>query len=360
MKELFLTGTYSEPILFGTGEVFAGKGEGVYLCAFEDGRISVLDCLKLSNPSFVTINEEKKHIYAVNELKEFQGEYGGGLTDISYDGNGKMTVIAGFPTGGTDPCNVAVSRDGKNVCIANYADGKVTVFPLDENGNVLARRTVYQHEKRDSIAGIVPERQEGPHAHSIIFDGKDRMFAVDLGIDRMKAYVVREDGIFPDDKHTAVLAAGSGPRTGEWSADGKHFYVINELGCSVTHLTYDGDMLSVKESVPILPGELTEDASAADLHLGRDGRFLYASLRGMNSLAVFKVEDDGTLTFKSRISCGGKTPRNFAIDPSGQYLLCGNQDSDSITIFRIGGDGSLTFLEKKDFPTPVCIRFFKQ
>ena len=214
MKELFLTGTYSEPILFGTGEVFEGKGEGVYLCAFEDGQISVLDCVKLSNPSFVTINKEKRHIYAVNELKEFQGEYGGGLTDISYDEDGKMTVAAAFPTGGTDPCNVAVSPDGRFVCVANYADGKVSVFPLDENGNVLPEKTVYQHESRGDVPGIVPDRQEGPHAHSIIFYEKDRMIAVDLGIDRLRAYAVKEEGILPDEGRTAVLDAGCGPRTG--------------------------------------------------------------------------------------------------------------------------------------------------
>ena len=127
MTEYFLTGTYSEPILFGTGELFKGKGEGLYLCALEDGDIRILDCLKLGNPSFLAINEEKKHIYAVNEMKEFKGVYGGGLTDIVYDDTGRMTVVDSFPTGGWDPCHVAVSPDGGVVCVANYADGKAGV-----------------------------------------------------------------------------------------------------------------------------------------------------------------------------------------------------------------------------------------
>jgi len=109
----------------------------VYLCALEDGRAEILSCLSLSNPSFLAIDEKKRHIYAVNEGKEFQGNYGGGLTDIVFDEQGRMQVLSAFPTGGTDPCHVAVSPDGKFVAVANYADGKVSVFPGSLRSGIL-------------------------------------------------------------------------------------------------------------------------------------------------------------------------------------------------------------------------------
>ena len=356
MAAYFLVGTYSEPILFGTGEVFEGKGKGVYLCALSGGKVETLGCLPLGNPSFVAVDEKRGHIYAVNEMKEFQGEYGGGLTDILFERDGRMEVIAQFGTGGTDPCHVAVSPDGRYVCVANFADGHVTAFRLDEEGAVLPERTVFEHRG----SGAHPVRQTGPHAHSIIFSGDGRMFVPDLGIDKLKAYVLKEDGIAPDEERTVSLEPGSGPRWGEWSPDGKHLYVVNELASSVTHLRYEDGKLAVSETVGTLPAGDGTDNICADLHLTPDGPYLYASNRGHDTIAAFRVEEDGALTPAGWEPCGGKTPRNFSVDPSGQYLLVGNQDSDNITVFSIGADGQLTRVAQNDFPTPVCIRFLKE
>ncbi len=356
MKQFFMVGTYSEPILSGGGEVFAGRGEGLYLCALEEDEVSVVSRLRLCNPSFLAISEGKRHIYAVNEAREFHGQYGGGLTDIVYDEKGNMRVNGSFPTNGGDPCHVAVSPDGKYLGVANYADGRVTVFRLDEEGNVLPEPAVFAH----SGSGPNPVRQEGPHAHSIVFAGDGLMYAVDLGIDRLKAYHVAQDGVTPCEGRTVTMPSGSGPRTGEWSKDGRHFYLINELGNSITHMRCEDGVLRAVSVTSTLPPDAERENTAADVHLTPDGRHLYASNRGHDSIAVYAVDENGGLHSEGWVSCGGKTPRNFAVDPTGKLLLVANQDSDSIQVLRILEDGRLLPKRKCDFPTPVCIRFFMQ
>ena len=356
MRKYFLTGTYSEPILFGTGEVFTGKGKGIYLCALEeDGSVTVLDCLPLGNPSFLAVCEEKGHIYAVNEMKEFNGTYGGGLTDILFDKKGRMSVLASFEAGGTDPCHVAVSPDGKFLAVANYADGTVSVFVLDETGAVTGERMHFTHYG----SGADKSRQAGPHAHCILFDHDGGLWVNDLGIDRIKAYVQKDGKPVSVEEHDVFLTPGSGPRSGELSADGLHMYVTNELSSSVTHLEITKDTWKVMETVSSLPPDHTGENICADLHLSPDGRYLYASNRGHDSIAVFRVLEDHSLAACEWVPCGGKTPRNFAIDPEGKYLLVGNQDSDCIAVYEIRDDGHPEMIRRNEFPTPVCIRFLE-
>ena len=354
MRQYFLTGTYSEPILFDTGELFTGKGEGIYLCAFEDGKVSRLNCLKLGNPSFLAIDEERKHIYAVNEIKEFQGVYGGGLTDIMYDESGSMKIVGSFPTQGGDPCHVAISPDKRYVCVANFADGRVTVFKLDSQGIVLSDPAVFSHHG----SSVHPIRQRGPHAHSILYSQNGEMFVPDLGIDQLKVYRLTEDGAIPCEDRTVNLTPGSGPRSGEWSKNGKDFYLINELGSSITHMRYGNQAMQKISTVSTLPIDAQTENICADLHLTPDGKYLYASNRGHDTIAMFSVDENGELHSMGWIPCGGKTPRNFAVEPTGRYVLVGNQDSDCIQVFLISENGQLSPCGKYDFPTPVCIKFF--
>ena len=158
MKQFFCLGTYTEPILFGTGEVFQGKGKGVSICSFEDGKIETLTTLPVRNPSFVAIDEEQRKIYAVNEMKEYGGAFGGGLTQIGYEPDGAMQIEADFNTAGTDPCHVEIAPNGAFVSVANFASGAVTIFPRDAQGNLRADKTVFQHEG----SSVHPVRQKGP------------------------------------------------------------------------------------------------------------------------------------------------------------------------------------------------------
>lgn len=353
MKQYFCVGTYTEPILFGTGEVFQGKGEGLYVCSFEEGRIAVESVLPLRNPSFFCIHRRVRKLYAVNELKKFNGAFGGGVSQVAYDGSFSLTLEGSAGTGGTDPCHVVLSPGEELLVVSNFASGAVSVFPLDENGN-LQERQLFQHEGHS----VHPVRQTGPHAHSAIFAGQDAILVPDLGLDRLVGYRWKGDLVWADGQLTRSVTPGSGPRFGEFAPDGSRFYLINEIGSSVTGFDWDGEGLRQLDTVSTLPDGFEGDNICSDLHITADGAFLYASNRGHDSIAAFAIRSDGGLELLQRIACGGRTPRNFCLEPKGKYLLVGNQDSDTIVTFAIGSDGRLSQVETTPFPTPVCIRFF--
>lgn len=356
MKHFFFVGTYTEPILFGTGEVFTGKGKGIYLCSFENGKIQVIDIISQRNPSFLCVDEKNYRIYAVNEMKEYLGEFGGGVTEISYNLKGEFKVESTFNTGGTDPCHVALSPNGKFLSIANYASGSLCVFPVGEDGSVLPDKKVFYHEGHS----IHPVMQKGPHTHATIFSRIDnKMFVPDLGIDKVVCYSYEGSEVHLDLENTIETCEGSGPRFGEFSPDNKHFYIMNQLGSSVTHFLYKNGSMIEKDTVSTISDDYTDENMCAELHITPNGKYLYASNRGHDSITAFSINVDGSLSFIERQSCMGKTPRNFKITPDGQYILVGNQDTDSIAVFLINADGKLNYLSLKSFPTPVCIRFLK-
>ncbi len=356
MKQYLCVGTYTEPILFGTGEVFQGKGKGIYVCEFEDGDLRILGLLELRNPSYLCIDEQKRKIYAVNETKEFQGKFGGGCTEVDY-GDGVLKQAASLGTGGTDPCHIAISPDGSCLSVANFASGSVTVFPLDEQGHLKGEAQMHQHEGRS----VHPVRQMGPHAHASVFwENGNLMYVPDLGLDLVKAYVCENGQVKPEPMYDILVPAGSGPRFGQFSRDGRHFYLIHELASQVVHFTCEDGKMKEAEWVYTLPMDFPPEGNiCSDLHLTPDGRYLYASNRGHDSLCCYEIREDGSMKFLFRKKCGGKTPRNFCIDPSGKYLLVGNQDSDAIVVFVIEEDGGLTIISQTEMPSPVCIRFFQ-
>ncbi|MGM9521152.1 MAG: lactonase family protein [Oscillospiraceae bacterium] len=354
MKEYFFVGTYTEPILFGTGEVFKGKGEGIYLCRFEDGQIQVLSKVSTRNPSYLCVDEDRQKIYAVNELKEYNGAFGGGLVQVEYR-DGSLQETARFETCGTDPCHVAAAPNGRFISVANFASGAITVFELDNKGNLTGERTLFQHKGSSAD----PKRQQGPHAHSTIFlESENLMFIPDLGLDAVKAYRYEGSTVRPAPEFDFRVSAGCGPRTGEFTRDGKYFYLINELSSQVMCFACSRGMMTAQGCVETLPDGVDKTANiCSDLHITPDGRFLYASNRGHDSLCCYAIEENGGLRRLYHIPCGGRTPRNFAIDPAGQYLLVGNQDSDTISVFEILRDGQLEPRGTAEFPSPVCIRF---
>lgn len=352
MTQHFFVGTYTEPILFGTGEVFQGKGKGIYLCQLADEKIEVLRHIDCRNPSFLCFDDGKKKLYAVNEMKEYQGQFGGGLTQFSYAGD-RFVQEKDMGTGATDPCHVALAPNGKFLSVANFASGAVTIFPLDQEGNITGRQ-IFQHHG----SSVHPIRQRGPHAHATVFlESENLMFVPDLGMDTVKAYRYEGSTVTPAPEYDFTVPAGSGPRSGIFHAD--RFYLIDEISSQVSCFACHQGKMTPLGTVETLP----EDADKAgnicsDLHITPDGKYLYASNRGHDSLCCYAIGEDGTLTFLHRTPCGGRTPRNFAIDPTGQYLLVGNQDSDTIALFAIEDGGRLRGLGLTAFPSPVCIRFF--
>lgn len=353
----FFVGTYTMPIRFGTGQILEGKGRGIYQIVLDEksGSLSMEGvCENIENPSYLALSPDLQYLYAVNELKEYQGQAGGAVSAFRIDRNG-LCFLNALPTRGTDPCHVAVDASGQNLYVANFMSGSIAAYGLNEDGSLRKMHGFYQHEG----SGPRKARQAGPHAHSVILTPDGRLaLSPDLGTDRLTAYRVINGGILePDDSRSRSLPPGSGPRYCAFSADGRRCYLINELACSITVFDCDRELcmhpVQTVASVPDQPE--SEDNLCAHLALTPDGRFLYSSNRGHDSLSGFQVKPDGKLVFLGNQSCGGKTPRHFCIVPSGKYLLCANQDSDSIVCFSVCGDGKLEYRAKLHVPTPVCI-----
>lgn len=360
-KIKLFVGTYTESVLCGDGSIFKGKGEGVYYFEFdaETGSAElryIIDQTK--NPSYVAFNCEKSVLYVVNEMEQYKDEESGFLKYF-YLTEESFTELGEYATGGTDPCHVAVVPDGKALCVSNYMSGSMRTFDLDQDGHVTGIGKHFDYSGK----GSDPIRQEGPHCHSVAFDRDKRYaFAIDLGTDRICCYNLDPRHYFEEKTEQCItLPGGAGPRVCRFNGSGTRMYVGNELNNTITVFKYDS---ITAETTWIQTVKTTEDADCcnntfADIQFSPDGRFLYASNRGADTLVCFGVDkENGTLEKSSVISCGGKTPRSFAVDPTGRYLICANQDSDNLAIFSIGQtDGHLEQIRQISVGSPVCVIF---
>ncbi len=348
-------GTYSEPILFGTGEILQGKGEGIY-CAKMDCERGVFSlaglAIRAKNPSFLAQNKAGNALYAVNELKEYQGEKQGSVSSFTVEEDGSLHQTNILPTKGQDPCQVYLSNDETVLVVSNFMTGSVCSYKLAPNFSLSAIASFEQHQG----SGADPKRQAGPHAHSCIETPDHKYLLVpDLGADALMIYEKSENStICLTGKYQCM--PGSGPRYGEFHQNGTWFYLIHELSSTIAFLEYQTDgSLALKATYSTLKSP-QEGNICADLHITPDGKFLYASNRGDDSIVMFEIDEQaGVLQLLGWVSSGGKTPRQFAIMPNGKYICVGNQDSDNITVFSISNDGMLQQVQQVAVPTPVCI-----
>ena len=242
--------------------------------------------------------------------------------------------------------------------LSDYPPGRVALLPTRADGSLAEATSVRQHHG----AGPRRDRQEGPHAHCIVVSPDDvYAFSADLGADRIFGYRIDYEQCRLIPHHDLVLPAGSGPRHLVFAPDGRHAYVVGELDATVTALEYEaaGGTLSSIGTYPLLPGSHQGVNLSADIKVHPTGRFLYASNRGHDSIAMFAVRPDGRLESLGHRSSEGSTPRNFAISPDGRFLLVGNQDSDSIVTMPIdAATGTLgPTAAVTETPTPVCLVF---
>jgi len=355
-KYLFYVGTYTEE---------GSKSKGIYAYRFdaESGQIAPLGlAAETTNPSFVALHPNGKYLYAVNEVGNYKGPNSGGVSAFSLDrATGKLTFLNEVPSRGADPCYITVDKTGKYVLVANYTGGSVAVFPVLADGKLGEASAFVQHTGH----GTDPKRQEGPHAHSIDLSPDNHLAMVDdLGLDELLVYRfdAAKGSLTPNNPPFAKLDAGTGPRHFALHPTGKFAYVVAEMHSTVTVFSNDASTgtLHPLQTISTLPKSFTGENDDAEIQMHPSGKFLYASNRGHDSIAVFAIDPSkGTLTPVEDTPTQGKIPRSFEIDPTGRFLLAANQKSDNIVVFRIDPKtGHLTATgQVLEVGSPVCVKF---
>lgn len=305
------------------------------------------------NPSFLTISTDRKIVYSVNENGSKST-----ISSFKFDPVlGDLNNLNQVNAEGEDPCHII--NDDKNVLVANYSTGNLTVFKKKSDGSLSnVVQNIYHKGSSKN-----PERQSSPHAHLVQFSpDKKYVFATDLGTDFIYQYNYdpNSENQILTIKDSIGVRKGSGPRHLTFSPNGKNAYLINELSGSLIVYMYENDRLRKIEETQIIDDTFHGEVAAADIHISPDGKFLYATNRAVaNDITVFEIIQHGKLLFKQFIKTGGISPRNFAIDPSGNFVLIANQNSNQIVIFkRDHKTGRLAKTNKViDVCQPVCLIF---
>jgi 6-phosphogluconolactonase len=315
------------------------------------------------DPSYLALHPQNTHLYAVNEIDDFEGKESGSVTAYAINqSTGELTELNQKATGGTWPCHITVDQTGKFALAVNYLSGSVVVLPIQSDGSLGDATDFIQHEG----SSVNPDRQAGPHAHSVNLDSTNRRaYVADLGIDKMMIYLLdlANGKLTPNAIPSVSVNAGLGPRHFDLHPGGRYAYLIEELGSAITAFAYDESTggLEEIETISTLPKGFDGRNTCADIHVSPSGKFVYGSNRGHDSIAIFEVDEStGRLTPVGHESTQGNTPRNFCIDPTGAFMYAANQNTDSIVTFRIDQlSGGLTPTGDvvRDVPMPVCIKF---
>jgi 6-phosphogluconolactonase len=348
-------GAYTEPPL--------GSADGIAVFRFDadTGALHPMQTVPgVVNPSWLTFDGREQLLFAVNEGAE------GRVSAFARDAaTGMLHPLNDQLSHGADPCYVSLDPSGRYLLVANYSGGTIAVLPVGTGGRLEAATCVIHHQG----SSIRPE-QEGPHPHMIRPSGDGRFVLVtDLGIDQVLVY--RLDAgtgqLVLNEQGSAAVSAqpGAGPRHFAFAPGGRTLYVINELNSTLTVYDYTSERgeLHARQTVSTLPDGVDGPAignSCAHVAVSPDGRFVYGSNRGHDSIAIWEVEDgNGNLRSVGYESTQGKTPRNFSLDPTGSWLLVANQESDTIVPFRRDpSSGRLTATGPvTQTPSPVAVLF---
>ncbi|MCK3682949.1 lactonase family protein [Maribellus sp. YY47] len=336
-------------------------GEGIYLCSLDTqtGEISLERTFKaLDNPSFVVLSPDKKYLYSVAEITTMQGGKAGGVSAFHVDEKGDLHFLNKQSSHGTNPCHVGISKDGKYIIVSNYSSGSVALFPVKQDGSLGESSTVIQNEG----SGADKSRQGESHAHSSKFSPfTDEVFNADLGTDQLNIFHLKDGQLKQSGQKFVKMTPGAGPRHFEFHPNGEVIYVISELNSTVSVLRKKNNEWKVVQEISTLPAGFKGESYCADIHISNDGKYLYGSNRGDNSVAVFEVnEKDQSLKMLETVSVEGNWPRNFGITPDGNWLLVANQRSGNITVFNVNQqDGSIKYSGKEiQLPSPVCVEFY--
>jgi 6-phosphogluconolactonase len=334
-----------------------GGSKGIYaLQADGSGHFKTLGLqAEVADPSFLATDPSHRFLYAATE----RGRPTGYLSSYAIDPTGALRFLNRVPSNGTSTAHLVVDQTRHWLLVANYGSGSVASFALNSDGGIGGMVDFHQH----SGSSVNPHRQMGPHPHEAAMSPDNRFLLVpDLGLDKVFVYALDSATGKLTLASTTDTRPGFGPRHMLFGKSGKFAYVLGEMASAVATMSYDKKTgkLTLVENIDTIPPRLTTENNSAELALSSDGRFLYATNRGHDSVTAFKVNAaNGKLTYVQNIPTQGRIPRGMSLDPDGTHLLTGNQDSNTITVFdRDTKTGKLTFASQMtDIPAAVCILF---
>ena len=363
MPYLLLTASlHAAPVFIGTNTSGSAGSKGIYLADFDatTGKLSEPNvAAEYKNPGFLAQHPSKPIIYACGQPTKPFPDDSGSVAAFEIGDTNLLKFLGEASSGGKDACHVALDATGKTLAVANYGDGTFATIKLKEDGGPGEIASLIA----DHGSGPDPKRQQGPHAHGVYFGpSNERLLVPDLGIDQVMGYPFdAASSKLGEPLAPLVTAPGAGPRHLAFSPEGgAHVYVINELDNTVLAATYrDGGLAQIGTN-PTLPPDFAGGNTTAEIEVHPNGKFVYASNRGHDSITVYSRDpDSGALKFIQNAPCGGKNPRHFKIDPSGKWLLCAHQDSNTISVLsldsesgKLGEPGSTV-----SAPSPICLLF---
>jgi len=351
----------------------------VFISAFASGDKGALHAYKLDletgtlklaqrttdvqNPFYLAVSPNQKFVYSIH-AKQFGGKEHEQIAAYQITSAvGELKLLNRQSALGSAACYLDVDATGKSLLVANYTTGSVASLPIKEDGSLDKAASFMQHKGNS----VDPARQKEPHAHCIVVSPDNRFaFAADLGLDQVLVYRLdaAKATLTPNQPPFARTPAGAGPRHLTFHPNGKHVYVINELKNSVTCFDYNSasGTLAEKQTISTLPKDFAGKSYCADLKITPDGRFLYGTNRGHDSIAAYRIGADGSLTLLAIEPSLGKGPQNLAITSDGKLLLCANMPGNNVAVFRI--DAKTGALASVGTPvavqSPSCIRVIRK
>lgn len=361
-------------MILATTQSSKGDDPLVFVSAFGAGEAGAIQAFRLDvksgglkathrnggveHPFFLAVSRDKRFLYSIY-AKQFGGSEAEQVASFELVGRtGELKPLNRQSARGTAACYLDIDAAGKTVLVANYSSGNVAALPVRADGSLGEAATFIQHVG----SSVNPARQKEPHAHCFVISPDNRFaFAADLGLDQVLCY--RLDGakaaLTPNRQPFVRTAPGAGPRHLTFHPNGRHIYVINEIGNTVTLYDYlpESGLLVEQQSLPTVPKDFSGTSHTADVKVSPNGKFLYGTNRGHDSIAAYRLADDGRLTLVEIKPSLGKGPQNLAITPGGELLLCANMPGNNVAVFRIDqSTGALTSVgEPIAVPSPSCI-----
>jgi len=345
-----------------TGEPGLTGSDGIYIFDRdpESGALQHIHTVEgVVNPSFLALDHNERFLFAVNELREFDGEPTGAASSFEIDrATGVPRLVSQVPSGGANPCHLSVSRCGRYLLVANHGSATVALLPIDDRGHLSPPVDLRRDEPTDTTG------RRPPHAHFVSPDPRSTyVLSTDTGTDRIMIYRldVEQGRLVPNAPPWGETHPGGSPRHLAFDPPGRFLFANGEDDLTLSVFRYDaerGTLEQVQHLSTIPDGIDSHGYSTAQIVAHPNGRSVYVSNRGHHSIAIFAFDEDaGTATRIGVEPTRGQTPRNFMIDPSGRFLYVANQNSDAIECFIIEQESGLLSHAARaaDVPAPTCI-----